>query len=344
MQATVDLIEIRATDTIGKPSRVEVKRDERGQLVSAVVRGVKVLGARSSNGLRGAKLTRYSDAALVEAKKVYDGLKSYTNHPANRDPNGERNVEHLLGFLENLEARSGDGVYADYTVVPTHPFAPTFVWLAEHRPAGVGLSHNARGAGSVQGDEFVIESIKSARSADVVTEPATTVSLFESKETPMGAPTAPATPAPASPATPAQPVAVVESKPADQPKPGATSVPDDIVALVEARVMAKFDEKLKAKDQELDKLRVQIAGRERKERVEALLLEARLPAHAVTEVFRGQLLEAKDDAGVKALLEDRKRIAWHTTPSSPPAAGGDAKPIDSPEDAAKFLREFKGGR
>lgn len=342
----VDLIEIRATDLLGKPSRVDVERDSLGRLTSAVVRGVKVLGATSTNGLRGARRTRYADSALVEAAAAYNNLKSYKDHPANRDPNGERSVDDLLGILEGAKAKHGDGVYADYVVIPTHPYAETFVWLAQHRPHLIGLSHNARGSGHVQGDEFVVESVNGARSADVVTEPATTQSLFESRNqetamngttpapAPTSAPASPPPPAAGAPSAPASsPVQPIESKtPASTPAPAG-----DVVALFEAR-LAKVEGALSAEKVESDKLRVQLAGRERKERVDALLLEARLPAHAVTPVFQQQLLEAKDDASVKALLEDRKKIAWHQSPGAPPSSPG-ATAIQTTDQFLESIRQ-----
>jgi hypothetical protein len=364
----VDLVEIRAVEmrAADKPLRVEAKYDERGRLVEGVVRGVKILGTSSPNppvGRSGVRRTRYSDAALLEAERLYEGLQSYIDHPANRDPNGERSYRDRFGRFRNVKAKPGDGLYGDYVVNPRHPVAEQFLWDAENNPAAVGISHNARGTGSVQGDEFVIESVKFARSGDVVTEPATTVSLFESKENPMGgtAPTTPApttnapapstTPAPAStpapaPAAPATttmqvPVTVVESRPAPSASAAASTQPTT-VELLEQR-LNRLEESLKAEKAESDKLRVQLAGRERKERVDALLIEARLPGHAVTEVFKVQLLEAKDDAAVKALLEDRKRIAWHQSPGAPPS--GSAASVGVVETSEQFLESIKkGGR
>lgn len=342
---TVDLVEIRATDPLGKPSRVDVERDAQGRLTSAVVRGVKVLGAKSINGLRGARRTRYADSALVEAARAYEGLKSYTDHPANRDPSGERSVSDLLGILENAKARAGDGVYADYVVLPHHPFAERFVWLAQNRPSVIGLSHNARGSGSVQGEEFVVESVSGARSADVVTEPATTQSLFESRqqEAPMSTPSATtppaaapaASPSPGAPATPpagaapTPPVALVEQR---QPQANEAVTVDVLEARLKDETAAR--KKLEA---DVDTLTVQLATRARKDRVDALLLEARLPAHADTPVFRAQLLEAKDDAAAKALIDDRKRIAWHQNPSAQPVAAG-AAPVETNEQFLESIR------
>ena len=49
-------------------------------------------------------------------------------------------------------------------------------------PSRLGLSHNATGAGRVIRGKYVIESIETVRSVDLVTRPATTRGLYESQE------------------------------------------------------------------------------------------------------------------------------------------------------------------
>lgn len=335
-EALVNLVEIRAAGALGSP---KVDRE------AGIVHGVKILGRSSPNRIQG-KPTRYSDGAIKGAVGLYEGAQVYVDHPPREAPNAERSYRDRFGRLEKVRA-TDDGLFGDLRVNKAHPLAEQFFWDAEHNAGGVGLSHNAKGVGQATADAFLIESIRSVRSVDVVPEPATTHSLFESlqQETPMattaqqtppaqGAPAA--TPAPAGPPSSAsgQPATALEGKAGDAPAP-------DRVDLVEARLV-KLEESLKAERAESDKLRVQLAARERKERVEALLVEAKLPDFAVTDTFRAQLLEAKDDAAVKALLEDRRRIAWHQNPNTRPAGDAGAKPIEDTAAAVEFLR--KGGR
>jgi hypothetical protein len=332
---THNLIEIRSAVALGKP---QVDR------AAGIVRGVKVLGRKSPNLTRGLP-TGYSDEAIQNGVPLYEGAQVNIDHPDRSTPDAPRSYRDRFGWLQNARAEP-DGIYADQHVLKSHALAEQFFEQAERNPAGVGLSHNARGRGKPSGGEFLIEELQSVRSVDVVTDPATTHSLFESRqEAPMlntsnTPPAAGAAPA-AGGTPPAGNLPLVEAKPGDAAKPagGAES-------LLEARLL-KVEETLKSTTAELDRARVALAARERKDRVEALLLESKLPAFAVTPKFREQLVEAKDDAAVKVLIEDRRAVArgsFHTEPGNAPAPSVDpaAKPIETTEQFLESLR--KSGR
>lgn len=142
--------------------------------VAGVIRGVKILGATSKNG------RDYSPQALREAAAIYEGLGVNTNHPSRSTPNASRAVEEGVGWLENVSVRR-DGVYGDLFIIKSHPLANTLFEVAERKPDRFGLSHNAAGDVVERAGRRIVESIKSVRSVDLVQNPATVNSLFESE-------------------------------------------------------------------------------------------------------------------------------------------------------------------
>jgi hypothetical protein len=141
---------------------------------AGVIRGVKILGATSKNG------RDYSSRALREAAEIYEGLGVNTNHPSRATPNVSRTVEEGVGWLENVTVKP-DGVYGDLHVIKSHPLAETLFEVAERKPDRFGLSHNAAGDVVERNGRRIVESIKSVRSVDLVQNPATVNSLFESE-------------------------------------------------------------------------------------------------------------------------------------------------------------------
>jgi hypothetical protein len=140
----------------------------------SVVRNVKFLGFKSRNR------RRYLPEAVDDALHLYNGMVVNINHPA--DGAGQpRSVLDRFGRLSNPR-RGDDGAYADMSYNPKHPFAEVFRWYVQNDPAAVGLSHNAVGSGRQDGGEFLVEKIHEVRSVDLVADPATTKSLFESMD------------------------------------------------------------------------------------------------------------------------------------------------------------------
>lgn len=328
--ATVNLVEIRAVEPMGLDTKVD--------RAAGVVRGVKVMGVQSVNRIQG-KPTRYAEKAFKEAAALYNHRPVHLDHRPRNNPEAERSVTTLVGHLENITARP-DGLYGDLHVLKDHPHAGIVFGLAERASrvgSGPGLSHDAQGAGLVEGEEFVVSEIKSVRSVDIVAEPATTRSFFESMEAPMSAPAAPATtsPAPSAPAvtvttgTATQTVTVTEDK---KPEPSPTALLEQRIAKLEA---------------ENDTLKAAAATRARQEKVDALLVDAKLPATAVTPKFRELLVGAKDDAEVQALIEDRRvavRHAFHQNPSNAPTGTTPGhKTVETATDFVESLRA-SGGR
>lgn len=141
--------------------------------VNGFIRGVKILGRSSRNG------REYSNAAIQEAAKLYEGIGVNLNHPSRATPNASRPVEDGIGWLENVKVLA-DGVYGDLAVIKSHPRAETVFEFAERNPTRFGLSHNAGGNVVTRNGRQIVESVGTVRSVDLVQNPATNASLFES--------------------------------------------------------------------------------------------------------------------------------------------------------------------
>jgi len=140
-----------------------------------IVRGVKVLGFTSANG------RIYDFAAVKEA------IQKYEKAPVNKDHNMEEpSFSDRLGWLENVILEK-DGLYADFHYNPHAEGIESFLWFAEHNGLGdVGFSHLVSGKYSVDPDGTErITRIDKVRSVDLVANPATTKTIFESEVKPM---------------------------------------------------------------------------------------------------------------------------------------------------------------
>lgn len=148
---------------------IKVDRD------AGIIRDVKVLGRTSKNG------REYSDKALDDATRIYEGVKVRFDHPPRNDPHKERQFIDSFGRLERLR-RTPDGVYADLPFKKAHPLADLVCESAERFSKDFGLSHNAEGTVVTRDGKTIVESITRARGVDVVDSPASTQGIFESEE------------------------------------------------------------------------------------------------------------------------------------------------------------------
>lgn len=167
MTTTIDLIE-RAT--LSAPARVDH--------ANGIIYGVKMLGLRSANTV-GGKRVRYTVEALRKALPHYEGTRAFIGHPPKENLAAERKYPELLGVFRNVRVES-DGLRGDLHANPRHAVFPQLAHDAEHAPHLVGFSHNARGTGAPEGDDYVVGSISGVESVDLVTQPATTRGMFES--------------------------------------------------------------------------------------------------------------------------------------------------------------------
>lgn len=140
---------------------------------NGVLHRVKLLGRTSRNG------HEYSDRALKEAAGFYRGLNVNIDHPDRKTPNAERKVSERFGQIGDTRVEA-DGVYGDVKYLKSHPSAGMVAESAQTMPGAFGFSHNAEGKKVRQGNKWVVESIESVRSVDLVANPATTAGLYES--------------------------------------------------------------------------------------------------------------------------------------------------------------------
>ncbi len=145
-------------------------------LAAGLITGVKVLGLKSRNG------RVYAPEAIRRAAALYEGVKVNVNHPRGAAA-APRDYQDRLGHLQNIRV-DDSGLYGDLRFNPKHAIAEQLAWDANHAPESVGLSHNVRARTSRRGGEVLVEEILSVNSVDLVADPATTHSLFESSPTP----------------------------------------------------------------------------------------------------------------------------------------------------------------
>jgi len=156
-------------ETVLSESKLTVDRE------SGVIRDVKILGRESKNG------RTYSDRALREAAKLYEGIKVNIDHRNRNNPNEERSFDSFIGQLESCHV-VGPDVFGDLNILKSHERSEPVFEAAERFSRQFGLSHDAEGE-LVQSDgKWVVESIDAVFSVDIVSQPATNAGLFESVE------------------------------------------------------------------------------------------------------------------------------------------------------------------
>ena len=120
-----------------------------------VIEGVRILGRESKNG------RTYSQKAMREAARFYDGCEVNIDHPGDKSRSSavmERGLAEGFGELRNISIRD-DGVYGDLHYLNSHPMAPQVVERAERFPSKVGLSHNAEGQVRTQAGRTVEQNV-----------------------------------------------------------------------------------------------------------------------------------------------------------------------------------------
>lgn len=146
---------------------------------NGVIHGVKILGRESKNG------RTYSDKAMDDAARLYEGVKVNVDHPSKDRPNAERGLMEGFGELRGVK-RERDGVFGDLHFLKSHPSAGPVCEMAERFPRQFGLSHNADGVTTQERGKVIVESVESVISVDIVGRPATNEGLFESVDHDQG--------------------------------------------------------------------------------------------------------------------------------------------------------------
>lgn len=258
---------------------------------SGVIRGVKLLGLESQNG------RTYLKEAVARALQLYEGAKVNVDHGS--DPKQPRSYSERMGVIRHVRLDPGDGgIRGDFHANPKHGLFEQLAWDAEHSSAAVGFSHNILGKTSRRDGRTVVEEITRVQSVDLVADPATTRGLFEHTtgdeeiEVDMGESTL-----------------TLASLKADYPGLVTELVTEDRKAQANSEDSKAQAALIKEQAEKLDVFKAKDAMAAKRAKVDAVLKEAKLPEELVTDVFREQLIGAKDEAAVTALIEDRAGLA-----------------------------------
>lgn len=136
-----------------------------------IVYGVKVLGFNSQNG------------RVYERQAIQEAIHLYNQCPVNKDHITDApSFSDRIGWLSNPVLRE-DGLYADFHYNPHAEGVDSFLWFAENNGLGdIGFSHMVQGKWTLDpdGTERVVR-IDRVKSVDLVANPATTKTIFESE-------------------------------------------------------------------------------------------------------------------------------------------------------------------
>jgi hypothetical protein len=136
-----------------------------------VIHGVLVCGTSSANR-----------RSYPWGKGLTCDPAKYEGRPVNADHGQTATIGRRLGWLENVTVASDGRPRADLHILQSHPSAAAVFEAAERNPSLFGLSHVAVCRTRMEAGTEIIESIESVESVDLVADPATTQSLFESKQ------------------------------------------------------------------------------------------------------------------------------------------------------------------
>lgn len=146
-------------------------------LEKGIIYGVKVLGEDSRNHFVYPKETR------IKAHKLLEGLKVNVDHKRKKDEREDVPLESRFGKIVNI--REGDGgTFADLRFNVKHKLAESIAYAAEHLPDTLGLSINGGGRGTRKdaNGRKIVDEITFLKSCDLVSDPGSTHSLFESNQ------------------------------------------------------------------------------------------------------------------------------------------------------------------
>ncbi len=294
-------------DSRGVPMGVDRRR--------GIIRGVKILGVESRNG------RIYLPEAIRDAAPLYEEAKVNVNHPQG-DPAAPRDYQDRIGVIRNVVCRPGEGLFAEFHFNPKHALAEQLLWDAEHAPENVGFSHNVQARTSRRGEQTVVETIAKVQSVDLVADPATTGGLFEGAGEEKGVEQG------------AEPKAAGDREEAPLAEQlTLEQLRRQCPHLVEELLAPEREETARLRA-ELDRLRAEISGVERRRLARQMLVEAGLPdpdtaggsrGAMVGERFVRSLLEAADEATMRQLIEERVALIRGVRAAHGDAAA--AKPV-----------------
>ncbi|KKK99313.1 hypothetical protein LCGC14_2634000, partial [marine sediment metagenome] len=137
-----------------------------------IIRNVSSLGRKSSNG------RTYPESVQRAALALFEGARAFLNHPLETLKSEPRDMRDLVGQHRNPRL-VGETIFTDLYLVRNEVVENIILPIARSNPNLIGNSIAARGK---IGPTGTVESITAIRSVDLVTEPATTKSLFEANK------------------------------------------------------------------------------------------------------------------------------------------------------------------
>jgi len=291
----------------GKLEEVSIGLSTGQKPEGGIVRGVKILGFDSSNK------RRYPKAVVVKALPKYEGARVNIDHPSK---DGEsRSYASRFGSLSAVRM-ADNGMYGDLNYNPKHPLAPQFEYDVEHSPSSVGLSHVVFAEYNVGKDGILnVTEINRVASVDLVADPATTSSLFESESE--------------------------DSEVATELTLEAVKADEGIMATLREELLAEQSTSDTAKKaatdhaallKENEQLKAEASKAKRTATVDAAIKEAELPEAMTGGTFRAACLEA-DDAGLKTLITEQaaafKKLTEEWEEKKPTSKGKSAGGADT---------------
>jgi hypothetical protein len=203
-------------------------------------------------------------------------------------------------------------------------------WDAEHQPENVGFSHNVQARVTRDAQRVLVEAITKVQSVDLVADPATTRGLFESQ-------------AAGAPHTSGGQTFHASELTLEQLR---TARPDLL-----DQIERPLREQMARVNHELDSLRAQSVGSQKRDLALRLLAEHSLPLPdgqdpwsraVVSEAFFEAILCAADEKQMRCLVEERARLVQSVRQWP---AGGPARPVSRDQmPADRLLAEVPDAR
>ncbi len=317
-----------------------------------LVQNAVILGSESTNA-NGKVYRRYTEKCMAAAIPIFEGAPAFTDHPAKNKERDHRSVRDMYGTYRHVRIEEGK-LRGDLQIFD-HTLGQHVAAIIRKNPAAVGNSIRTAGRVRMESGVQIVEEIFPRdkwgikASVDLVNDPATTSSLFESQQF---------------------------SKESDMDLKDVTltelreACPSLVTRLI-AEGKSTQDDELKALKEQVEtltkektSLTEEVTTLKQAEAVHAIgitvskaLSESKLPEAKVTDVFRNSLLaltEQKDGDKVvtvadqvKALIEERELLVGVRTHEKKgvTGAGGDYTPIAEAKasggDSSKVIGSLK---
>jgi len=307
-----------------------------------VVSNVAIMRATTGNiYIPGTKGTFFTESFRKQAASFLNGAKAYVDHTSpwkKEDTGGVRSSKDVIGFYENGKLDSEGTVRGDL-----HYLSSEASWLEpriEEMADKFGLSIDASGVMEFNQETEMADALECTqlKSVDLVTEPGSTVNIFESKqEETEEEETMDLTKITLADVTESRPDLVTMIK---------ESVKNDIASKGEVETLktsiTELTESNKTLAAKVDTYEVAEKLAEKTIAVDALIKESKIPEDGITEVFKSQLMEAKDDDARKALIDDRKALMEGKKKKTGVTGMGDENTEDEIQESADDITsEFK---